>query len=642
MPDESIHQKLKRLGRPHPYLTDEFEQGRELKKWELPFVIGVLGDFSGAPFEPPVPLSERRFLDVHQDSLDAIVAQIGPELKFRVENTLQNDGSEIAIWLKFQALQDFAPLQVAEQIPVLKSLLTTRAELQELMSSQGASLPPVVDSRSQDSPPTPPLAPPPVTASSTSDSSSSLLDTIMEGMTPVTPIPRKAAPSANVLQDLLGGTRDWNAQSQQTVHEALLQIDRVISRQLAAVMHHPRFQKLEGTWRGLQTLVSRSEICETLKIKVLDVQQQELLQDAQAAEYYDMTDLFEKVYSEALESDGEPFTALIGDYEFSNHPDDVTLLEHLSEVCAAAFSPFIAAAAPALLGHDDFTGLGKPHDIARVFQTPDYAKWRSFRDSVHARFVVLTLPRVLARTPYQPDSAGHDAYCFDEIARDSEGRSVPMPLNHFTWMNAAFVYGVNLTAAFARTNWCVDIQGAAAGRIEGLPTGVFINCDGKLDPDCPTEIGITDRRNEELSQLGFLPLCHLHRGLTAFMASQSTQRPKQYVDAAANLNALLAARVPQVIATSRIAQYLKVITQWKHGAFSSRDDLEGYLQAWLSRYVSSGEPSAETKAVRPLADGQISISPAPGYPGRYVIIASLKLWGMSDEGRGASRVVVLI
>ena len=295
-----------------------------------------------------------------------------------------------------------------------------------------------------------------------------------------------------------------------TIKNGIAEIDATISKQLAAIMHAPEFQQMEGTWRGLHHLVMNSETGTELKIKMLNVSKQALFKDVDRAVEFDQSQIFKKLYENEFGSPGgEPYGALIGDYEFTNHPEDVDLLGKMSNVAAAAFCPFISAASPKLLGLDSFTDLAKPRDLAKIFDTVEYTQWRSFRDSEDSRFVTLTMPRVLSRLPYGANTKPIDEFAFEEVELDRKGKAKPVPHDHYSWMNAAYVLGTRLTDAFAKTGFCTAIRGAeGGGKVEGLPAHVFTSDDGDPDLKCPTEIGITDRREAELSKLGFLPLCH--------------------------------------------------------------------------------------------------------------------------------------
>lgn len=312
-------------------------------------------------------------------------------------------------------------------------------------------------------------------------------------------------------EEAMKGTVSWNKNLTVTFREAINLLDRQISEQLSEVMHHPELQKLEGSWRGLNYLVMNSETSSTLKIRMISITKKELHKDLSKAVEFDQSQIFKKVYeSEFGSAGGEPYGALIGDYEFTNHPEDIESLRLMSNVAASGFSPFLSAASPALFGFDEWTELSKPRDLDKVFESLEYAQWRSFRESADSRFVSLTMPKVLARLPYGQATSPVEAFGFEEFDVDPvSGIAVNADHNDYCWMNSSYVLGVKLTDAFSKYGFCTAIRGAeGGGRVDNLPTHFFMSDDGDPDMKCPTEIGITDRREAELGKLGFLPLCH--------------------------------------------------------------------------------------------------------------------------------------
>ena len=309
-------------------------------------------------------------------------------------------------------------------------------------------------------------------------------------------------------EQALKGTVVWDKNLTVTINKAIAAIDQAISTQLAEVMHTEKFQKLEGSWRGLHHLVSNSETSATLKIRVLNVTKKEITKDLAKAIEFDQSQLFKSIYeSEFGTAGGEPYGALIGDFEFGNTPDDIATLGDISHVAAAGFCPFIASAGPQMLGLDTYEDLAKPRDLEKIFQSAEYTKWRSFRDTEDSRFVTLTLPRTLARLPYGEATSPVEAFRFEEFKLDDSNRNVSTEHDKFCWMNASYVMGTTLTKAFAEYGWCTSIRGAeGGGKVENLPSFTFLSEDGDVDLKCPTEIQIADRREAELSKLGFLPL----------------------------------------------------------------------------------------------------------------------------------------
>jgi type VI secretion system protein ImpC len=447
-------------------------------------------------------------------------------------------------------------------------------------------------------------------------------------------------------EEALKGTITWNKDVSRTITAGIKAIDTAISKQLAAVMHNPAFQKLEGTWRGLNYLVMNSETSAQLKLKVLNVSKRDLFKDLDRAVEFDQSQLFKKLYENEFGSPGgEPYGALIGDYEFTSHPEDIDMLGKLSNVSAAAFCPFIGAASPKLFGFDSFTELSKPRDLEKIFETVEYTKWKSFRESEDSRFVTLAMPRVLSRLPYGSQTKPVEEFDFEEVELDSAGRSKPVPHEHYSWMNASYVLGTRLTDAFAQYGFCVAIRGAeGGGKVEGLPAHVFTSDDGDQDLKCPTEIGITDRREAELSKLGFLPLCHYkNTDYSVFFGAQTTQKPKKYDRPEATANAAISARLPYIMATARFAHFLKVIARDKIGSFMEVEDCQAWLDRWIHNYVSADpKPSPESKARYPLREARIEVKEIPGAPGSYNAVAWLRPWLQLEELTTSLRLVAKI
>jgi type VI secretion system protein ImpC len=298
-----------------------------------------------------------------------------------------------------------------------------------------------------------------------------------------------------------------------------------------------------------------------------------------------------------------------------------------------------------MFGFESFTELSKPRDLEKIFESAEYIKWRSFRDSEDARFVVLTMPRVLARLPYGRDTKPIDAFTFEEGNVDSHGRQLERNHDDYCWMNASYALGAVLTRAYAEYGWCTSIRGAeGGGKVESLASHVFVSDDGDMDQKCPTEIGITDRREAELSKLGFLPLCHYkNTDYAVFFGAQTAQKPKKFDDPNASANSEISARLPYIMATSRIAHFLKVMARDKVGSFMEAADAEEWLNRWISNYVnSSPSASADMKARYPLAEASIEVKEVPGQPGVYSAIAWLRPWLQMEELTASLRLVANI
>lgn len=447
-------------------------------------------------------------------------------------------------------------------------------------------------------------------------------------------------------QEATKGTVTWDKNLAVTINSAIAAIDEIMSRQLAEVMHNEKFQTLEGSWRGLNHLVSNSETGTGLKIRMLNLSKKELSKDLEKAVEFDQSQIFKKIYeSEFGTAGGEPYAALIGDYEFSSHPDDISLLGNMSNVAAAGFCPFISAAAPEMFGFDEFTELSKPRDLEKIFDSAEYIPWRSFRDSDDSRFVTLTMPRVLARLPYGSATKPVEAFNFEEAERGADGKHIENDHDNYCWTNAAYAMGATLTASYADYGWCTSIRGAeGGGKVTGLPSHTFVSDDGDVDQKCPTEIGITDRREAELSKLGFLPLCHYkNTDYAVFFGAQTTQKPAKFDNPDASANAAISARLPYIMATSRIAHFLKVMARDKIGSFMEVDEAEEWLNRWINQYVN-GSPgaSAEMKARYPLAEARVEVKEVPGQPGAYDAVAWMRPWLQMEELTASLRLVANI
>lgn len=406
------------------------------------------------------------------------------------------------------------------------------------------------------------------------------------------------------------------------------ELDRLISEQLNAILHHPEFQRLEGSWRGLKHLVSQTEANQNLQIKVLNVTKAELAKDFKVAADYDQSALFKKVYEEEYGTfGGAPYAALIGDFEFTRTPEDFRLLEEFSHVAAAAHAPFISAAAPRLFGLESFSEIGKPRNLGKLFDTMEYGKWKAFRESEDARYVGLVLPHVLGRLPYGPETNPVEEFDFRE---DVDGTDH----SRYLWSNAAYAYGARLTNAFEQFGWLAAIRGVeGGGLVQALPTHVFKTDDGEIAAKCPTEVAITDRNEKLLSDLGFIALVHCkNTDYAAFFSGQSVQRAKAYVTDAANANARLSTQLPYIFAVSRIAHYLKAIMRDKIGSFASRQGVQDYLNNWLAQYVLLDDSaSQEAKSKFPLREAHVEVVEIPGKPGCYRAAAFLRPHFQLDE-----------
>ncbi len=420
------------------------------------------------------------------------------------------------------------------------------------------------------------------------------------------------------------------------INDRIAEIDDLISQQLNAVMHAPEFQQLEGSWRGLHYLVFNTETGTKLKIRVLNVSKADLLKDLEKASEFDQSALFKMVYEEEYGTfGGTPYSVLVGDYEFTRHPQDMALLEKISQVAAGAHAPFLSAASPRLFDMDSFTELSVPRDLAKIFESAELIKWRSFRESEDSRYVALTMPRVLGRLPYGPDTVPVEGVTYVE---DTDGTDH----SRYLWMNSAYVMAQRITNAFSLYGWTAAIRGVeGGGLVEGLPAHTFRTDEGDIALKCPTELAITDRREKELSDLGFIAICH-GKGTdkAAFFGGQTANKPKKYNTAFANANAELSAKLPYILAASRFAHYIKVIMRDKIGSFMTAANVSDYLNTWLADYILLDDDAGqEIKAQFPLREGRVDVTEIPGKPGCYNATVFLRPHFQLEELTASLRLV---
>jgi type VI secretion system protein ImpC len=400
-----------------------------------------------------------------------------------------------------------------------------------------------------------------------------------------------------------------------TIQSIIAEIDKKLSEQVNLIMHHEDFKALEGTWRGLAHLINNTETDEKLKIRIFNISKKDLGKTIKKFKgtAWDQSPLFKKMYEDEFGTPGgEPYGCLVGDYHFDHTPPDVEILSGMAQIASAAHAPFLAGAAPSTLNMDSWQQLGDPRDLTKIFQTPEYAPWRSLRDSDDAKYLGLAMPRFLSRIPYGAKTSPVEEFDFEE---DTEGADH----SKYVWSNSAFAMATNVTRAFKLYGWCARIRGAeSGGMIEGLPCHTFPTDDGGVDMKCPTEIAITDRREAELAKNGFMPLSHWkNTDYAVFVGAQSLQKPATYDDADATANANLAARLPYLFATCRFAHYLKCMVRDKIGGFKEREDMELWLNTWISKFCCDSKSSEEMKAKFPLAAAEVKVEEVAGNPGYY-------------------------
>ncbi|HEX8722802.1 MAG TPA: type VI secretion system contractile sheath large subunit [Pyrinomonadaceae bacterium] len=421
------------------------------------------------------------------------------------------------------------------------------------------------------------------------------------------------------------------------IQERIAQIDAILTGYLDEILHDEEFQKLEASWRGLHYLVSNTETSTMLKLRLLNAKKGEIGKDLEKAIEFDQSVQFKQLYEEEYGTfGGHPYSLLVGDYEFGRNPsEDFAFLEKMSGVAAAAHAPFIAAASPKLFDMDSFIDLGRPRDLAKIFESAELTKWRSFRESEDSRYVALTLPHILLRLPYGPDTKPVEEFDYKE---DVDGTDH----SKYLWGNAAYALAARITDAFAKYKWTAAIRGVeGGGKVEGLDVHTFRTDEGEIAAKCPTEIAITDRREKELNDLGFISLVHCkNTDYAAFFGGQTTQKPKVYNLPQATANARVSSQLPYLLAASRFAHYIKVIMRDKVGSFLTKENVADYLNQWIASYVLLDDRASQgAKAQYPLREARIDVFDMPGKPGCYTATVFLRPHFQLDELTASIRLV---
>jgi type VI secretion system protein ImpC len=626
----SIQDKLTRVRPPRVKITYDVETGGALEKKELPFIVGILAELCGDFLaEPALPLKDRKLIEIDRDNFNKVLEGIAPQIKLaEFANLLPGGEGNLTGTLMLRHMDDFAPLAVVRQVAPMNAVYEGRARLRMLQAKAEVS---DVLARYMN-----------LVCGMDDDGQAARAELVgmfdaaagAEAWAAVAPqgkVAELTGPDGLALDEdalrsfmsLLGQfavnvatplTEAPPRGSGALIDDHVAEIDRVLGAQLDVILHSPGFQRLEATWRGLHYLVMRSETGVMLKLRVLNASKKDLLDDLTKAVEFDQSGLFKMIYeAEYGTYGGQPFSMLMGDYEFGRHPDDIALLFKIAEVAAAGHAPFIAAAYAKLFDLGTFEELAKPRDLQKIFESLELVAWRGFRESEDSRYVTLALPRVLLRLPYGPDTAPCDGINYKEDVGVSDA-------GKFLWGNAAFVLAERITHAFSLYGWTAAIRGVeGGGLVEGLPAYTYKSDEGDVAMICPTQVAITDRREKELNDLGFMAICHCKgSNKAAFFGGQSTNLPKKYLSDLANANAQISAMLPYILSASRFAHYIKVIMREKVGSFLTRTGVENYLNGWIGQYVLLDESAAQDmKAAFPLSAAKIDVTDVPGRPGSY-------------------------
>lgn len=425
----------------------------------------------------------------------------------------------------------------------------------------------------------------------------------------------------NLLSEVASGAVIISNDLVGSIEMRIAAIDELLSEQISKIIQAPEFQRMESSWRGLHKLV-QSSVTENTKVRVLNCTKKELLRDFKSASDFDQSSLFKSIYeSEYGTFGGEPYSAFVGDFEFDAMPEDLQLLEQISHVAAAAHAPFLSSANPGMFAMNSFSEMPRPRDMSKLFDTSDYARWKSFRQSDDSRYVGLTLPRVIGRLPYGSKTLSVDMFNFEEAIDENNVCS------SYLWVNAAYELAGRMVEAFEEHGWCAAIRGVeGGGLVKSLPTHSFVSQTGERVMQCPVEVAISDRREKELADLGFIPLVHCKgTDYAAFFAVQSVNKPRKYDSELANANAKLSSQLQYIMTTSRFAHYMKSIVRDKVGSFMSKAECQHFLQNWINQYVVGADNVGPSiKASHPLREAVVEVVDVPGSPGSYRAVAYLK------------------
>ena len=472
----------------------------------------------------------------------------------------------------------------------------------------------------------------------------SLLDRALEA-TLQTPVDTTKELLSALTTKALQGSLVWDKNVGHTIAKAVAGIDVVMSKQLSAIMQGDTFKTLEGSWRGLQKVVKESEIGANQKIRLVDFSKDELLEQFEDAPAIDRSPLFEALYQDEFgTAGGEPYGALIGDYYFGYGDEDVALMTYLAETAAACHAPMISAAGAQMFEYNSFESFAEGRPVAAGFDSPAYAAWNSFRDSDEARYMSLTLPSTMARLPYGKNGLSASSFDFEELNLDKDGNQRPANNSELVWSNAAYEMALKMNQAFTAYGWCTAIRGLEnGGKIEALPNLIYKSDAGDIQQHCPVEVNLTDEREKELSDLGFLPAVHYkNTNYAVFIGAQTAQRAKTFTDPDATGNAAISAQLPYIMASGRIAHFLKVMGRDKLGSSLEAADIKKDLQAWIDQYTNSGAIGNDERARTPLAESRIDVIEQPGKPGAYSAVAYLRPWLQLEQLTTSVRMVTKI
>ncbi len=618
----SVQHSLLRIRAPRVKITYDVETGDAIEKKELPFLVGILADLAGENSKQLIDLRERAFIEIDRDNFNSVLASLGPKITVRVKDMLSSEAEKpiTSFILSFKHIADFEPGKIARQIPQLKEMLDTRIGLVDLIAKlDGNDILNekigyiIADQSIRDA-----------IKSEFESSESPIIKNIVEEtglLKPESDFGFLRNLFVSLVKALEGREATEIKDKYGFMMTLISDIDSVVSSQMDEIMHDSSFQTLEASWLGMKMLVFNTETSSRLKLRVISLNKKELIDDLDKAVEFDQSALFKKIYEQEYGTlGGTPYSCLVVDFAFGRTAPDIKLLRNLATLAAAAHTPLLGGVDPNMFDIDSFSNLATPRDLSKIFESSEMAAWNSFREIEDSRYINLLLPRVLARLPYGAATLPCEEFSYEEGIDGIDN-------SKFCWGSPAFAMASRITDAFAKYSWTSAIRGVeGGGKVEQLPAYTYKTTNGDVELKCPSEIAITDRREKELSDLGFISLCHAKgTDYSVFFGSQSAQKPKKYNLPSATANAAISARLPYLLNASRFAHYIKVIMRDKIGSFITASEVQTYLQNWIADYVLlSDTASQDLKAQYPLREAKITVLEIPGAPGAYKAVMFLR------------------
>lgn len=619
----SIQQTLLKTRPPRVKITYDVEKGNAIEKEELPFIVGVLADLAGENIQNQTTLKERNFVEINGDNFNLVLSAINPTVTINVKNIIDPKTKTLRYTLNFTNFDDFTPGKISLQIPLLNTLVNRRKALLDLTAKLDSN--PVLSDK--------------ILAIIINKETRKKFYDEMSKKTPETivkigaelgllKVEGKSDFIETLLTELYISLKEFDNINIDNVDDPyaflisiVTTIDKNLSLQMDEILHDPNFQKLEASWRGLYYLVHNTLSSTSLKLKVLNLTKKEMRDDLVKAVEFDQSALFKKIYeAEYGTLGGTPYSCLIGDFAFGRKASDIEILRHVSKLAAAAHAPFIGGVDASMFDLKSFADLGIPRDLAVLFESSELAAWNSFRTTEDSRYVSLVLPKVLLRAPYDAEEGLCEEFSYTEIIQGTND-------DHFCWGNPAYVIAANITKSFAEFSWTTAIRGVeGGGKVANLPIYTYETDHGDIEMKCPSQVAITDRREKELSDLGFISLCHAKgTDYSVFFGAQTTQKPKRYNTPDATANAILSTKLPYLLNASRFAHYIKMLMRAKIGSFLTAAEVQTYLQNWIAEYVLLSDlGTQEVKSKYPLRMAKITVVDTPESPGSYKAIMLLK------------------